>query len=69
MVKGSGQEVRPVPLAGGIQDVSIRPSHVAALTSYIEDQAEHHKAVTFQDEYPPFLSRYEVAYDERYVWD
>jgi len=48
---------------------SISPSHVAALTAYIDDQAEHHKKVTFQEEYRRLLSRYEVEYDERYVWD
>ena len=37
--------------------------------SYIQNQEEHHKRVTFQDEYRAFLNAYEVAYDERYVWD
>jgi len=36
---------------------------------YIETQEEHHKQVSFQDEYRAFLKAYQVEYDERYVWD
>jgi hypothetical protein len=36
---------------------------------YIENQEEHHKRVTFQDEYRAFLKAYGIAYHERYVWD
>ena len=37
--------------------------------SYIEQQKEHHRTETFQDEFRKFLVRYEVEFDERYVWD
>ena len=33
------------------------------------EQEEHHKRMSFQDEYRKFLQRYQVAFDERYVWD
>ena len=36
---------------------------------HIEGQKEHHRRRTFQEEYREFLRRYEVPYDERYVWD
>jgi putative transposase len=36
---------------------------------YIGRQKEHHRRVTFQDEYRKFLKAYVVEYDERYVWD
>jgi Transposase and inactivated derivatives len=48
---------------------SISPSHVAAVTSYIRNQEEHHRRVGFQDEYRRLLKKYEIEYDERYVWD
>ncbi len=44
-------------------------SNLAHLVDYIENQEEHHKRVTFQDEYRAFLKAYGVDYDERYVWD
>src|SRR5581483_2320066 len=31
--------------------------------------SRHHKRVSFQDEYRAFLRHYELAYDEKYVWD
>ena len=48
---------------------SISPSHRTALESYIDNQAEHHRLVTFQDEYRQLLRKYDVECDERYVWD
>ena len=33
------------------------------------NQAEHHRKVTFQEEYRRLLGKYGVGYDERYVWD
>ena len=44
-------------------------SDAEAVIVYIQNQAEHHKKITFQDEYRRFLKRYQVTYDERYVWD
>jgi hypothetical protein len=37
--------------------------------TYIDNQHEHHRKRTFQQEYRAFLKKYEVEYDERYVWD
>ena len=48
---------------------SISPTHRLALERYIANQAEHHRIVTFQDEYRRLLEKYEIPFDERYVWD
>ena len=48
---------------------SISQSHVESVTSYIKKQEEHHRTITFEEEFRLFLKRYRVAYDERYVWD
>ncbi len=48
---------------------SISPGHVEALTAYIANQEEHHKAETFQAEYLRILSIYEPDYDESRLWD
>jgi putative transposase len=34
-----------------------------------EDQEEHHRSRTFQEEYREFLRKHGVEYAERYVWD
>ena len=48
---------------------SVSQSHLDQLRSYIEKQEQHHWRVTFEDEYRAFLKKYEVEYDERYLWD
>jgi putative transposase len=48
---------------------SVNPSEVDKVIAYIANQHEHHSRKTFQDEYRAFLKKYNVEYDERYVWD
>jgi len=48
---------------------SVGQSQLASLKRYIENQGEHHRKRTFQDEFREFLKRYQIEYDERYVWD
>ncbi len=36
---------------------------------YVANQVDHHKTVTFQDEYRAFLKKHEITFDEKYVWD
>jgi REP element-mobilizing transposase RayT len=48
---------------------SISPSHVEPLTRYIENQEEHHREVSFQDEFRNLLQKYQIEFDERYLWD
>jgi putative transposase len=48
---------------------SISPLDLDALRAYIDDQENHHRTRTFQDEFRMFLKKYGVEYDEAYVWD
>jgi REP element-mobilizing transposase RayT len=48
---------------------SVGPAHRDEAEEYVRNQEEHHRTKTFQDEYRVFLNRYDIAYDERYVWD
>lgn len=48
---------------------SVSESNVPAVSRYIATQDEHHKKLTFQQEYVAFLKRNKIAYDERYIWD
>ena len=54
---------------GGYGAFSVSQSNLNEVIRYIENQEEHHKRVTFQDEYRAFLKAYGIEYDERYVWD
>ena len=48
---------------------SVGPADLAALLAYIDNQEEHHRTKTFEDEYRVFLTNHGITYDERYVWD
>lgn len=48
---------------------SVSQSHIAQVQNYIMRQEQHHRRKTFQDEFRAFLKKYEIEYDERYVWD
>jgi REP element-mobilizing transposase RayT len=53
----------------GYAAFSVSQSDVEAVVAYIRTQAQHHQKMTFQDEYRRLLERYQVAFDEEYVWD
>ena len=48
---------------------SVGPTDLDALCDYIRNQEEHHDSRSFQDEFLAFMDKYEIDYDERYVWD
>lgn len=48
---------------------SVGMSQTETLLHYIDNQEEHHRTRSFQDEYRVFLQKYKIEYDERYVWD
>jgi REP element-mobilizing transposase RayT len=54
---------------GGYGAFSVSQSAVEEVREYIRKQREHHKRISFQEEFRAFLKRYEIEFDERYVWD
>ncbi|HEX5471725.1 MAG TPA: IS200/IS605 family transposase [Lacipirellulaceae bacterium] len=53
----------------GYAAFSVSQSNVEAVREYIRRQPEHHARQSFQDELRDWLRRYEIEWDERYVWD
>jgi len=43
-------------------------SQVKTVAQYIENQEAHHRKKTFLNEYKDFLRRFEVEYDEQYIF-
>lgn len=39
------------------------------LREYIINQKEHHKALTFKEEYIRFLKWAKIEFDEKFLWD
>jgi putative transposase len=48
---------------------SISPSHKPALEEYLNNQKEHHKTTSFEDEYRRILRENGIEWNEQYVWD
>ena len=48
---------------------SYAKSQVDAVVKYVLNQAEHHKKRTFREEYIDFLQKFEIQYDEKYLFD
>jgi putative transposase len=68
-LKTKGPELSDFAWQNGYGVFSIGFSQIEMVRSYIAGQEEHHRKVSFQDEYRELLRRYEVEFDERYVWD
>ena len=43
-------------------------SQLDAVAKYVMNQREHHRKITFLDEYKNMLEKFEVEYDERYIF-
>lgn len=48
---------------------SVNPTQIDVVVNYIKNQEKHHKTLSFQDELRAFLKKYNVEYDERYIWN
>jgi REP element-mobilizing transposase RayT len=48
---------------------SVSASNAEIVSGYIAGQGEHHRKLSFQDEFRLLLRRHNVEFDERYVWD
>ena len=48
---------------------SVGISQVQETVHYIEQQLEHHRTRTFQEEYLAFLKKHGAHFDEKYLWD
>ena len=68
-IKTKGPEFAKFGWQRGYAAFSVGLSDRAALVRYIDGQAEHHQRRDFQGEMRAMFAKYEVAFDERFVWD
>ena len=48
---------------------SVSKSSVPDVARYIQNQRQHHRTKTFQEEYLAMLQKHQIHYEERYLWD
>lgn len=68
-IKTKGKMYRNFYWQDGYGAFSVDPADLDALVDYIQNQKEHHRKKTFQEEYRLLLKKYGIDFDERYVWD
>jgi REP element-mobilizing transposase RayT len=47
---------------------SVSASNRANVIRYIQEQEQHHRKISFQDEFLALLRKHGVEFDERYIW-
>lgn len=68
-IKTKGISYRNFGWQDGYGAFSVGYTQIEEVKKYIANQKEHHAKIGFEDEFRYFLNKYNVEYDERYVWD
>ncbi|HEV7745928.1 MAG TPA: IS200/IS605 family transposase [Pyrinomonadaceae bacterium] len=67
-IHGEFHELKRFAWQDGYGAFSVSRSKIPEVRAYIENQREHHRKKTFQEEYLEFLHANGVDYDERFLW-
>lgn len=68
-IKDQGREHLGFAWQTGYGVFSLSQSHLPALIGYIDGQEDHHRTITFQDEYRLLLAKNGISVEETYLWD
>jgi len=68
-VKTKDPKLRDFYWQNGYGAFSVSQSNTDEGQHYILNQEDHHRSVSFQDEFRRLLERHGIEYNERYVWD
>lgn len=68
-IKTKGKKYENFFWQDGYGAFSVSQKHIFATINYIQNQREHHKNQTYKVEFLTILNKYEMDYDEKYLWD
>ncbi len=68
MIHSAFPSLRAFAWQDGYGAFSVSKSSIADVRRYIENQREHHRKKTFQEEYLELLHSNGIEFDERYLW-
>ena len=52
----------------GYAAFSVGISNFTSIKRYIQNQEEHHRTTTLESEYRFFLDKYQIPFDEKFLW-
>lgn len=67
-IKTQGKIFKNFHWQDGYAAFSVGASQVEVVRRYHARQKEHHRVKSFQDELTEFLNKYEMQYNEKYLW-
>ena len=68
-IKSKDNDFKNFYWQNGYGAFSVNPSEIEKVIHYIDNQHEHHRNKSYEEEYISFLKKYKVKYDEHYIWD
>ncbi len=68
-LKTQHPDLRDFQWQNGYGAFSVSVSNIERVKRYIARQEEHHRRMSYQDEFRELCRRHRVEIDERYVWD
>jgi len=68
-LKTKGDDLANFHWRTGYGIFSLSPAHLQGLCEYIANQENYHKHIDFKNELLGLLKKYNIDYDERYLWD
>ena len=68
-VKTKGADYGGFYWQDGYAAFSVSYKDLEAISEYIRNQHKHHNKETYQDECRALFKKYNIEYDEKYVWD
>ena len=68
-LKAQDDNLKTFSWQAGYGAFSLGQSQIDDLLKYIDNQEQHHKIKTYKEELKDLLHKYNIEYDERYLWD
>jgi putative transposase len=68
-IKTTNDGVQNFAWQSGYGAFSVGQLEYEKVIAYISNQKEHHKVITYQEEYFKFLKSYKMKYDDKYLWE
>ena len=68
-IKNKSDEFKSFEWQNGYGVFSVSQSNLEAVKAYISNQRKHHQKLSFKDELRNFLNKYNIKYNEEYLWD
>ena len=68
-LKTNGRRYHDFSWQKGYGVFSVSSSQKEVVMRYIAEQEEHHRNISFKEEFVAFLKKHQIQYDNKYLWD